>query len=143
MFFWIKTVTLYLIVACGGLALAVVLSFLTIVPLASDDSPGLGFIWGLVFLAEAALLIPLSLALTAELVERKAQKRQFSFLKVLARFAVGWMIPVGPLYTAIYVYPYVESRKPAQYVEMELALYILSGASAILALRIRRAQAID
>lgn len=39
-----QTSHLYLLVALGGFALAVVVSFLSVLPLASDDSPFLGFI---------------------------------------------------------------------------------------------------
>jgi hypothetical protein len=136
--FWVKLATIYLLVALGGFALAVAVSFLSVLPLASDDSPFLGFIWGIIFLLEAAVLIPLSLALVAECVERKSQGRKFSWPRALARFGMALIIGVGPLYTCFYVLGTIESFLPHYYAAKQAILYCLSGIFAFLALRIRR-----
>jgi len=136
-FFWVKLAALYLLVAVGAFALAVAVSFVSVLPLASDDSPGLGFIWGIIFLFEAAVLIPMSLALTAEFVERKSQTRRFSWAKAFARFGMALIIGAGPLYTCFYVLGRIESFLPHHYVAKQAALYCLSGVFAFIALRIR------
>ena len=138
MFLWIKTVALYILIALGAFALAFALSIFSVLPLATDDSLGVVFLWAILLLFEASILVPLSLALTAELVERKAQRRSFSWVRALARFALALVIMAGPLYHFLYVQPYIENRRPQHYRAIEFALYCLSCAFAFLALRIRR-----
>ena|ERR1035438_7867068 len=138
MLFWVKTVAIFLAAALGSFALAVVLSFLSVLPLARDDSPGLGILWGLIFLAEAAMLIPLCLALTAELIERRAQERAFSWIRTLSRFGMALILGAGPLYTCLYVLGTIESFRPHHYIATEVTLYCLSALFGALALRIKR-----
>jgi O-antigen/teichoic acid export membrane protein len=88
--FWLKLVLRSVLTAVAALSLTVVLSFVTvslIVPHV-DDSPGVGILWMFVLLIETMLLIPFSLALTAELVERKAQGRSFACLNLGRRLLV-------------------------------------------------------
>jgi hypothetical protein len=120
--------------------LAIALSFLSIMPFVptGDDSPGLGFLWLLVFFAETSLLVPLSLGVTAELIERKVQGRSFEWLKALKRFLIAVPIATAPLYYCVYVWPFIESRRPAFWIWKEVLFCGISCAAAYFALRIRR-----
>jgi hypothetical protein len=68
------------------LLLSTIVSLLSVMPGAGDDSPGLGILWFLVFVAEASLLIPLSLGIAAEVIDRRAQLRRFQWPRVFLRF---------------------------------------------------------
>ena len=105
-----------------------------------DGSPGLGILWFMVFLVEATLIIPLSLAATAELIERKVQKRPFGWSHVFTRLLMGLPIAVGPLYAVMGVHLYVETHRPAHWFIKEILLYCLSGVFAYRALRIKKQQ---
>jgi hypothetical protein len=108
-----------------------------------DGSPGLGILWFMVFLIEATLIIPLSLAATAELIERKVQKRPFGWSHVFTRLLMALPIAVGPLYAVMGVHLYVESHRPAHWLIKEIVLYFLSGVFAYFALRIRKQQPLN
>jgi hypothetical protein len=47
-------------------------------------------------------------------------------------------IAMGPLYAAVYVIPYIESRRATHWVEKGFLYCVLSGAFAYFALRIRK-----
>jgi hypothetical protein len=96
-------------------------------PGAGDDSPGLGILWFLVFVAEASLLIPLSLGIAAEVIERRAQLRRFQWPRVFLRFLLPPPIVVGSLCTAVWIMPYIQSRRPTHWVEKDIFLFCLSG----------------
>ena len=98
----------YILVACGAFLLSIVFSFLSVLPWAGDDSPALGILWSLVFCAEAGLLIPVSLAITAELIDRQVHFRRFQWSKVFFRFLLALPICVGLLYAIWWVAIYVE-----------------------------------
>jgi hypothetical protein len=70
---------------------SVLISFLTIqLFIPADENPVIGgFFWLFALLAEGTLLVPLSLAITAELVEREVQSRCFSWSNALRRFLVA------------------------------------------------------
>jgi hypothetical protein len=123
--------------------LSIIVSFLT---LRLFDAPGdetysqaaFGILWSFVFVVEASRIIPLSLGVTAELVERKVHGWSFRLSKALLRFLIALPIGVAPLYAAVFVIPYIESYRPADWIEKEVLLCSLSGVFAYLALRIRQ-----
>jgi len=136
-FFWMKTLARYALAACGAFVLSAFVAFLTVLPWASEDSPGLG-LWGeMVFCVEAALIIPMSLALTAELVDRKVHSRRFQWKKVFLRFLLAMPICVGPVYAFWWVSPYVEGRRPTHWALKEMLFYCLSAVFVFFALRIK------
>lgn len=105
--------------------------------MAADETPVVGgLFWLFAFLAEVSLLVPLSLALTAELVERNVQARRFSWPKARKRFLVALPIAIGPLYTAQFVILTAENRRIAHWFQVEVLLNCVSAAFAYLALRI-------
>jgi len=137
--FWIITIARYLLAALVAFLMSIVLSFISIFPWARiDDSPGLGILWILVFILEASLLIPLSLGLTAELVERKVHARRFKWSKALSRSLLALPMVVGPVYSVVWVHFYVESRRPTHWFWKEIFFYCLSAFFAYFALRIHR-----
>ena len=137
--FWVRTITRYVLTAIAVFLSSIVLSFISILPFVSkdDDSPGTGILLILVIVLEASLLIPLSLAITAELIQRKIQVRRFQCSKALSRYLLSLPITIGPIYAAIWVAPYQESYRPTHYVLKEAFFYFVSGIFAFLALRIR------
>jgi hypothetical protein len=138
MFFWLKTISLYSVTACVACLLSVVLSVLSVLPWASDDSPGIGILWVLVFLSEATILILFSLSVTAELIQRKVLARRFRWSKALLRFLLAIPMAVGPLFAIVWVIPFVEASRPAHWREKEVILYCVSVAFAYFALRVRK-----
>jgi hypothetical protein len=137
MFFWLLTTIRYLLAASASLMMSVVISFLILLPLAKDDSPGLGFLWFFAFIGLATLLIPLSLGCTAELIQRKVLARRFEWRKALTRSAASLPIAIGPVYAAIAIYPYSDSHRPAYWLVKEVFFFCFSGVFAYFALRIR------
>jgi len=137
-FFWFITIVYYLLGAIAACLISIVLSFLTILPfVASDETPVVGgFYWLYVFLLEATLLVPVSLALTAEVVERNVQARRFSWPKACRRLLVALPIAVGPLYTALFENLTVKNQRIAHRFQVGVLLYCVSAAFAYLALRI-------
>ena len=58
--------------------------------MSADENPVVGgLFWPFAVLAEGALIVPLSLAITAELIERKVHGRRFSWPKARRRFLVA------------------------------------------------------
>ena len=107
--------------------------------LANDENPVVGGLFSFfLFLPVGSLLVPLCLAITAELVERKVQSRAFSWPKVRGRYLVAIPIAIGPLYTALFVVMRVEDRRPPHWLETAVLLCCLSVVFAYLSLRIRR-----
>jgi hypothetical protein len=102
------------------------------------DDLGIGFLWILIFLPIASLLIPLSLGVTGELIQRKVLGYGFAWSKALLRSLIALPAAIGPLYAATCVAPYVESRRPTHWAAKEVLLYGLSVAFVYLALRIKR-----
>jgi hypothetical protein len=63
-----------------------------------DDSPAMGILWFMLSWLLAALLIPVSLGVTAEIVERRFQSRRFRWLRAFVRSLLAIPIMLGPLY---------------------------------------------
>ena len=107
--------------------------------LSNDENPVVGGLFSLLlFLPVGSLLVPLCLAITAELVERKVQSRAFSWPKVRPRFLVAIPMAIGPLYTALFVVMRLEDRRPPHWLETAVLLCCLSAVFAYFSLRIRK-----
>jgi hypothetical protein len=133
--FWLATVGRYLLAAFAAVLLALVISFLATLFFANaGDDLGIGFLWAIIFASVASLCLPLSLGITAELIQRKVLARRFMWSKALLRSLMALPIAVGPAYVAVFV----GSRRPSHWVEIEIPFYGLSAASAFMALRIRK-----
>jgi hypothetical protein len=115
--FWLTTVARYVLSGFVAFLLSIAISFAVILPFAKDSSPGVGFLWFMLLIPVATLLIPLSLGTTAELIQRKVLSRRFKWANALFRSLVALPIAVGPVYAATSVFPYVESRRPTHWVE--------------------------
>jgi hypothetical protein len=87
MSFLFITITRYLLTALAALFLSIVISFLTIsLFVSADENPVVGGLFRLfAVLAEGELIVPLSRAIAAELIERKVQARRFSWPKARGR----------------------------------------------------------
>ncbi len=70
--FWLITIIRYVLAAFAALALSLVVSVLITIPFAQDDSPSIGILWFMLFVAVATLLVPLGLGTTAELSNAKS-----------------------------------------------------------------------
>jgi|HubBroStandDraft_6_1064221.scaffolds.fasta_scaffold162207_3 hypothetical protein len=118
---------------------SVLISFLTIqLFIPADENPVIGgFFWLFALLAEGTLLVPLSLAITAELVEREVQSRCFSWSNALRRFLVAIPMAIGPLY-AVFMGMKMEDHRPAHWFQMGVLINCVSALFAYLALRIRK-----
>ena len=104
-----------------------------------DDSPALGLLWLMLAVVLAGLFVPFGLGVTGEMVERKAQRRRFRWVKALSRSLLALPIVLGPVYTALWVTLWVESNRQSHWVVKQTILYFLSAMFAYLALRIKRA----
>ena len=140
MFFWLITITRYFLVAVVACLLSLVISFFVMgLFLSNNENPVVGGVFSFfLFLPMGGLLVPLCLAITAELVERKVQSRDFSWSKVRGRFLVAIPMAIGPLYTALFVVMRVEDRRPAHWLETAVLLCCLSAVFAYFSLRIRK-----
>lgn len=140
MFFWLITITRYLLVAVVACFLSLGISFFVMgLFLSNDENPVVGGLFSFfLFLPMGSLLVPLCLAITAELVERKVQSRAFSWPKFRRRFLVAIPMTIGPLYTALFVVMLVEDRRPAHWLETTVLLCCLSAVFAYFSLRIRK-----
>lgn len=138
--FWCLAILYYLGATAVATFVSLLASFLLIsrIYAPGDDSPALGLLWFMAATALAALFVPVSLGFTAEIIERKVQRRHFRWLKALVRFLLVLPALVGPLYSAVYVWGRVESARPKYGVEKEIFLYSVSAIFAFLALRIRK-----
>jgi hypothetical protein len=133
--FWLATVRRYLLAAFAAVLLALVISFLATLLFAnSGDELGIGFLLAIIFASVARLCLPLSLGITAELIQRKVLARLFMWTQALLRSLMALPIAVGLAYVTVFV----GSRRPSHRVEIEIPFYALSAASAFMALRIRK-----
>jgi hypothetical protein len=138
-FFWVTTTVRYLLVACVAFLSSIVISFVATVPFAGEgDDLGIGFLWFLIFVPFASLLIPLCLGITAELIQRSVSLRPFAWSKALLRSLIALPIAVGPVYAATSVAPYIRDRRPTHWPEKEILLFGVSAVFAYFALRIRQ-----
>jgi hypothetical protein len=128
----------YLFTALAALFLSTVISFITISLFVSrDENPVVGgLFWLFALLAAGTLIVPLSLAITAELVEREIQPRHFSWANARKRFLLAMPIPIGPLYAVVFVLMRVADRRPRHWFEILVLLNCVSAVFAYLALRI-------
>jgi magnesium-transporting ATPase (P-type) len=139
--FWFITTTRYLLVALAACFLSLVTSLLIIQLFNWDDASYVAptLFWLFAFLAEGSLLVPLSLAITAELVERKVQSRLFSWRKARRRFLIAVPMVIAPWYAGLcFVMGTVENRRPAHWFETAVLLCCVSAVFAYLGLRIRK-----
>ena len=95
-------------------------------------------IWVLLFLAQYAVLVPISLAITGELIERRTQKRSLSWTRMIARCGLGWLALAGLLYWPLYVAGRTAEYRPTYAIPVGMLLFALSGVCYFYALRIRR-----
>jgi hypothetical protein len=140
--FWVTASLRYLLVACGAFLLSIALSFLSVLPWDDPGTPAVGMLWGLVLWAEACLIIPVSLAITAELLDRQVHARKFRWSKALVRILLALPIGLAPFYANWGVAIYVANRRPPHWVLKEAALYIISALFACFALRIKTPQGV-
>jgi hypothetical protein len=139
-FFWVKTVVLYIATAVFGFLLSLVASFFVVRGFAApgDDSPALGMLWILLFVAISGLLVPVCLGFTAELVQAKVLVCRFNWGRGLLRVVLALPIGVGPVYAWWVLLMRREEVRPAHWFAKVILLSSLSAVSAFLALRIRR-----
>jgi hypothetical protein len=139
-FFWVKTVGLYVLITVFAFFLSLVISFCAVrVSVGSDDdSPALGMLWILLFLGVFSLLLPLCLGFAAELVQSKILARQFSWFRGLLRILLAVPIGVGPVYAWWVLLMLREDARPAHWLAKLIILLGLSAVFTTLALRIRR-----
>jgi MFS family permease len=135
--YWIISLAFYVLAVLVALVSTVVSSFLSVLPFASDDSPALGFLRGLIFLAEVCILFPLCIGITAELLERRRQQRRARWGNLLWRFPCALLILTGPLYAILFVFGTVEDHRPTLWPLKEVLWSSLSAVAAFFALRIR------
>jgi hypothetical protein len=139
MLFWLKTMIYYVLAAITAFLCSILLSFLSVLPFGSagDDSPVLGILWFFLLIGEGSLLVPLSLGITAEAVQKTADGRRFKWSRALLRFACAIPIAAGPVYLAI-VLMFREDARPHFWIYKEIFAWMVTVAFAYLALRIRR-----
>lgn len=140
MLFWCVTIARYLLAAFVAIFVALVLSFvlLRVVVAAKDDSPAVGLVWFMLAVPLAGLLVPLTLGVTAEMIERKAWRRSFRWSRALFRCGLALPIVFGPIYTWLWVTPYLNSGRKPLWLLVSVALYSVSAGFAYFALRINR-----
>jgi hypothetical protein len=137
---WLITFALYLFALIAAIMLSVVASFFSTLPWVKGDGPGNAFLWLFMFVGEAALLVPICLAITGELVERKVQKRVFQWPRAVIRFALAFFIGTGPIVTFI-IWATAPSSRLKSSTVWEIATFCISGVFVYFALRIRKVSA--
>lgn len=139
-FFWVKTLALYVATAVFAFLLSLVVSLCAVRAWAGpdDDSPALGMLWILLFVGVSSLLLPICLGLTAELVEDRVLACRFNWLKGLLRVLLALPIGVGPVYAWWVLLMRREDARPAHWLSKVVLLACVSAVFAYLALRIRR-----
>jgi hypothetical protein len=103
----------------------------------NDDSPALGLLLFMLAVLFNCLLNPLSLGITAELVERKVQRRQFRWVKALQRSLLAIPAVLAPAYAVLWILPMREDSRPAHWVVKLTVFSCVSVAFAVRALRIK------
>jgi hypothetical protein len=124
--------------AAAVVSILLVFCLLAFVIAPHDDSPALGIAWFIFSVLLAALLVPLSLGFTAELVERKAQRRPFRWLRAFLRVLLAIPIPFGPVYGYLQVLMRRPDARDPHWAVKLAALSCVSVLFAVLALRIKR-----
>jgi len=138
--FWFLTIVRYLLAGLAAFFLSIVISFattITFVPV--DENPVVGgLFWLFAFLAEVSLLVPLGLAISAELIDREVQARHFSWPKAQRRFLVALPMAIGPVYAILFVFMRAEESRPTHWLEKVVLLNCMSAVFAFLSLRISK-----
>ncbi len=134
------TILRYALVTLAAVFSAIFIAFCLVAFVISphDDSPAMGLLGFILSSLLAALLVPLSLGVTAEIVERRAQRRRFCWLGAFVRSLLAIPIMLGPLYgywEVLSLRP--DARDPFWAVKVTL-LNCISAVFAVVALRIRR-----
>jgi hypothetical protein len=139
-FFWMKTVALYIATAIFGFLLSLVASLCVVRGFArpDDDSPALGMLWILLFVAASSLLVPVCLGFTAELVQDKVLVCRFNWMRGLLRVLLALPMAVAPAYAWWILLMRREDARPAHWFAKLILLSCLPAVSAYLALRIKR-----
>lgn len=142
MFFWVKTVALFVATAILAFLLSLAGSLCLVRvwngPFRPDeDSPGLGLLLILLFVGVSSLFVPMCLGLAAELVQDKVLERRFNWVKGLLRVLVALPMSIGPAY-AFSVLTLREDSRPAHWLAKLTLLGCVSAVFTYLALRIKR-----
>lgn len=138
--FWCSTIIKYTLAATVAAVVSIlgVFCLLAFVIAPHDDSPALGIAWFLFSPLLAALLVPLSLGFTAEIIERRVQRRSFRWLRASLRVLLSIPIMSGPIYAFLEVLPLrPDARSPYWPVKLA-ALSVISVLFGVLALWIKR-----
>jgi len=135
--YWVTSMAFYTLATITSLASSALFSLLTILPFASDDSPGLGILWGLIFVAEVCIIFPICIGFTAELLERRHQQRRVQWRNLLWRVPCALLILTGPLYAILFVFGTVEDHRPTIWPLKEVLCFFVSAFATFFALRIR------
>jgi MFS family permease len=141
-FFWVKTIALYVVTAIFAFLLSLAVSFCAVWAWAGsyDDSPALGILWILLLVVMFGLFLPLCLGLTAELLQGRNIARRFSWLRGMLRAVVALPISVGPVYAWWVLLMRREDARPSHWLVNLVLLLAVSALSAFLALRVSRPQ---
>ncbi len=141
-FFWVKTVALFVATATVALLLSLAGS-LCLVRVwngpfrPEEDSPGLGFLLVFLFVGVSSLFVPMCLGLAAELVQDKVLARRFNWAEGLFRVLLALPMSIGPAY-AFWVLIHREDSRPAHWPATLILLGCVSAVFTYLALRIKR-----
>jgi hypothetical protein len=138
--FWCITILRYVAVTLVAVFVSLFLAFELIsrVIAPHDDSPALGIAWFMLAALLSSLITPVSLGLTAEMIERKVYGRRFKWLKALLRCGLALPIVLGPAYFFFFIWGRVGSGRPSHWAAKETFLFCVSSVFAYLALRIKR-----
>jgi hypothetical protein len=138
-FFWVKTVALYIATALFGLLLSLIASYCVVRGLAAPDENSflLGLWWSFLSVGVSSLLVPICLGFTAELVQDKVLGCRFNWVRGLQRVLLALPMGVGPVY-AWWVLIHREDARSAHWLAELVLLGCVSAVFAYLALRVRR-----
>ncbi len=141
-FFWVKTVALFVATAILAFLLSLAVSLCLVRvwngPFRPDeDSPGLGILLILLFVGISSLFVPVCLGMAAELVQDKVLARRFNWVKGVLRVLLALPMSIGPAY-AFWVLIHREDSRPAHWLVTLILLGCLSAVFTYLALRIKR-----
>ena len=141
-FFWIKTIGLYIATAVFALFISLAGSLCLVRVLngpsrPDEDSPALGILLILLFVSLSSLFVPTFLGLTAELVQGKVLARPFSWVRGLRRILLALPAGIGPAYT-LWVLMLREDARPTRWLANLVLLLAVSAVFSFLSLRIKR-----
>ena len=95
--FWLKVIARYVLALLLATLAAAFASLATIIPWVKKDSPVYGLLWMFVFVAEGAVLVPITIGLSGELSEREVQRRPFRLKSAQFRAALVFLSEAGPI----------------------------------------------